>query len=328
MARPSHRSAEAVDDRHAHLREVGAEAADEETHVAAELSQARRSRRIDLHDAARELCIRFEHLEALEERRFEDLPGRAYALGFLRSYATYLGLDADHLVARFKAETADFGGRQKLHFPAPVDEGRAPKWPLVLLALALAAAVYAGWYYLTTRDRVAFDTVPRVPASLAVRTPSPDAAASQRTPSAPRGAPAAERGDTRFASAAAMTEVGGAAKAPAPLATSAPRSARADVPRVFGQGNAGSRIQLRATSESWVLVADPDSGVLFEKSLSPGEVYSVPDRPGLLLTTGNAGGLDIMVGGKVAPSIGPFGAVRRNVALDSHKLLAGEALAP
>ena len=315
MARPSHRSAEAVDDRHAHLREVGAEAADEEMHVAAELSQARRSRRIDLHDAARELCIRFEHLEAIEERRFEDLPGRAYALGFLRSYATYLGLDADHLVARFKAETADFGGRQKLHFPAPVDEGRVPKWPLVLLALALAAAVYAGWYYLTTRDRVAFEKVPRVPANLAVRPPSPDA-------------PAAERGDTPFASAAAMTEVGGAARAPAPLAAAAPGPARADVPRVFGQGNAGSRIQLRATSESWVLVADPDSGVLFEKSLSPGEVYSVPDRPGLLLTTGNAGGLEIMVGGKVAPPIGPFGAVRRNVALDSRKLLAGEALAP
>ena len=36
--------------------------------------------------------------QAIEEGRFEELPGAAYAVGFVRSYATYLGLDAEALV--------------------------------------------------------------------------------------------------------------------------------------------------------------------------------------------------------------------------------------
>ena len=52
------------------------------------------------------LKIRKDHLEALEEDRLEALPGRTYAVGFVRSYADYLGLDAVHCVERFKAEIA------------------------------------------------------------------------------------------------------------------------------------------------------------------------------------------------------------------------------
>ena len=52
----------------------------------------------DLHEIAEDLRIRYEHLLALEETRFDDLPGPTYVVGFLRSYATYLGLDAEQLI--------------------------------------------------------------------------------------------------------------------------------------------------------------------------------------------------------------------------------------
>ncbi len=47
----------------------------------------------DLATVSRVLKIRKDHLEALEEDHFEQLPGRAYAIGFIRSYSDYLGLD-------------------------------------------------------------------------------------------------------------------------------------------------------------------------------------------------------------------------------------------
>jgi cytoskeleton protein RodZ len=52
----------------------------------------------------------------------------------------------------------------------------------------------------------------------------------------------------------------------------------------------------------------------------------VPDRPGLSMRTGNAGGLEITVDGAPAPSIGRIGMVRRNVALDAHALRTGSAV--
>jgi cytoskeleton protein RodZ len=86
----------------------------------------------------------------------------------------------------------------------------------------------------------------------------------------------------------------------------------------------GGRIVLRATSESWIQVRDGETGQpLFTGLLESGDVYRVPSVPGLRLTAGNAGGLDVMVDGQVAPSLGGDGVVRRNVLLEADRLRLG-----
>ncbi len=104
---------------------------------------------------------------------------------------------------------------------------------------------------------------------------------------------------------------------PPPVATPA------HVPRVYGRGNADSRIEIRATQESWVQVTSVDDELLLTRKLYPGDVYRVPNRSGLILMTGNAGALEIAVDGKPAPPLGPLGEVRRDIPLDAEKLLAG-----
>ncbi|MHB1419829.1 MAG: helix-turn-helix domain-containing protein [Bacillota bacterium] len=48
--------------------------------------------------------IRSKYLEAIEKGLPDEIPGRVYALGFLRSYAGFLGLDARGLVLQFNEE--------------------------------------------------------------------------------------------------------------------------------------------------------------------------------------------------------------------------------
>ncbi|MCZ6885782.1 MAG: DUF4115 domain-containing protein [Alphaproteobacteria bacterium] len=86
-----------------------------------------------------------------------------------------------------------------------------------------------------------------------------------------------------------------------------------------------SRIELRAIADSWIQVKNAAGAVIATRILGRGESYKVPPEVGLRLTTGNAGGLEILVDGVPIAPIGPFGAVRRDVALDPDILKAGNA---
>jgi cytoskeleton protein RodZ len=84
-----------------------------------------------------------------------------------------------------------------------------------------------------------------------------------------------------------------------------------------------SRIVLRATADAWVQVRDRAGPVLLNRTLHPGETWEVPAKPNLLLTTGNAGGTDIVVDGVATPSLGGSGVVRRDVPLDPDLIKDG-----
>ena len=88
-----------------------------------------------------------------------------------------------------------------------------------------------------------------------------------------------------------------------------------------------TRIEIRAKADSWVQVRTAEGTLLMTRILGQGTSYAVPPQEGLRLTTGNAGGLEILVDGVPVPPLGPFGAVRHDVALDPERLKAGTALA-
>ena len=75
--------------------------------------------------------------------------------------------------------------------------------------------------------------------------------------------------------------------------------------------------------ESYVAVLTSDKQVLFSQLLRSGDSYEVPAGANLLLQTGNAGALRIVVDGKEAPALGPVGEVRSDILLDAESLLAG-----
>src|SRR5204862_417197 len=75
------------------------------------------------------------------------------------------------------------------------------------------------------------------------------------------------------------------------------------------------QVEIKAVADCWIQVRGADQEIVFSRVLKAGETYQVP-RSGLILRTGNAGALAILVDGKPAPSLGAVGALRRNVTLD------------
>jgi hypothetical protein len=108
------------------------------------LREARTRLGLDLAEVERRTRIQARFLVALEEERFELLPGDAYARGFLRSYAEALGLDGQLFLDEYKAR---FGERAQsaLAPPRQVERMRRPALPaLVLASVVLAIAGLAG----------------------------------------------------------------------------------------------------------------------------------------------------------------------------------------
>jgi len=68
------------------------------------LRDAREAKGVDLFRVERDTKIRHKFLAALEDGDFVDLPGDVYARGFLRNYASYLGLDADEVEEEWRRE--------------------------------------------------------------------------------------------------------------------------------------------------------------------------------------------------------------------------------
>jgi hypothetical protein len=74
--------------------------------IGSSLRAAREHRKLGLADVERATRIRTKYLQALEDERWDVLPGTAYVKGFLRTYADFLGLDASQFVEEFNERFA------------------------------------------------------------------------------------------------------------------------------------------------------------------------------------------------------------------------------
>jgi hypothetical protein len=107
--------------------------------IGSSLREARTKRGLSPADVHRAIRIRERYLTALEEERWELLPGDAYGKGFLRTYADFLGLQGQLYVDEYNVRVALHDDEPLL--PEPV-HGRGAGGPVVVRALA--AVVLAG----------------------------------------------------------------------------------------------------------------------------------------------------------------------------------------
>ena len=140
-------------------------------------------------EAADGLHLDVAVIAAIEEGRFEDLPMRPYARGYVRNYARILGLDADDVARRFDAadvappESSGVGLRPRVSRKSelalrPLALGYAAI--VAILLIALGAVLWGAWrvqdwqFPFLADDSVALPTEPD--------TTQPPAAESQASP--------------------------------------------------------------------------------------------------------------------------------------------------
>ena len=115
--------------------------------VGAILKSAREEKKIPLNQVSSDTHILPGYIQAIEENRFQDLPGEAYCAGFIGTLAQYYGLDRSHLVSMYR-------GIPEKKKNAPASEHKAPVIrtekknvvPIVLILLILIIIGAAVWF--------------------------------------------------------------------------------------------------------------------------------------------------------------------------------------
>jgi cytoskeleton protein RodZ len=310
--------------------------------IGSDLRAARLRMGIDLAEVADRLNLKRSHLEAIEQGRFSALPGPAYASGFLRSFANFVGMDGEAALKRFRDEV-EAPKPAPLIFPVPTPEGRMPSTRTVLLALLAAGAIYFFW---SGADKN--DGAPKPPLVADVPERLAPLAKSEAPPIVPAPAPVAEKvapppppaqiaepvkieppavepvaATPPPVGAPIVTSAPAAPPPPAPAAAAEPE-AEAPPAKLYGATNVDGRVLIVARMDSWIQVRGKDRDLVFSRTLRAGDSFRAPNREGLGLMTGNAGGLEIVVDGKPIPPLGAVGAVKRDISLDPERLIRGE----
>ena len=177
---------------------------DDVPRVGSLLRASRLRRGEEAADIAQTLHIRLVYITAIEDGRYDDLPGATYAIGFIRAYAKHLGLDREEVVRRFKAETSGLDVSANLKFLSPIPENGIPRGAILFIGMVIAVLAYGGWYVNSTQDHFLTDLIPSLPERLAVLLPTDGATDFKAPPSGPDAVLAGEapQGDSVGDSAA------------------------------------------------------------------------------------------------------------------------------
>jgi cytoskeleton protein RodZ len=246
------------------------------------LKREREQRKMTLDDISVSTKIGTRFLVALEEERFDELPGGIFNKGFVRAYARHLGIDENQAIADFVAASAPVVPEIAPEDP-PVLAAMAVRlpeskkkrrendgipWGFVAAGLLIIAFGFALWGF-HSREK----PVRRVEAP----TPVPIEQTSPETKSLAPEPP----------SAGHPAGVSEAATLPIATATSA---------GVF-------TVLIKAREDSWVSITADGKPVL-EDTLSAAAEKSIEARNQIVIKSGNVGALDISFNGKQLAPLG------------------------
>jgi cytoskeleton protein RodZ len=325
--------------------------------IGLELRAARLKHGLSLQDVAKKLNISMHYLSKLEAGQFSGLPGSAYATGFLRSYANLVDLDAECLVATYnglsdRAESPNF---DKMPMTARPSQRSAPA--IASMIVVLSGIVYGGWYIMNDAHSIDQSDAETVVGTPPLSSPSMSqrlvnsktedvklavADFEQRLEKAPVLVSAPQTQELtsvliqdvkNFALPKSnpnrLTADKNLAQRLAPVTPDVREPQTVSKPENPSlQTNAAiatlrdpaKEIVISAVAASWVEIIRSDGEKVITKLMRPGESYVVDSGSQLYLSTGNAGGLMVVVGGDQPRSMGKVGEIIRDMPLVSHKL--------
>jgi len=277
------------------------------------LRQARLAQKGKLPEISENLRINHEHLKALEEDNANGLPGLAYAVGFIRSYADHLGLDAESLIAQYKSQAS--GISNGLDFPVSEDDYELPSFILVSGLLVVSTIAYLFWAFLIDAEEIVMDKTNSIGAY--EETSENDEASvifEDRALDRPLINDEALSDETTAIMSQKSVEKNTVIEGKEViLETVEDMKPLPDI--------AGSPLYLRGLGQTWLRISDGTGKVLYSSIILQGETYQLPLDGVIQIDTFDAGKLEYFYKDKVGPRLGKDGENLRGKTISVKSIL-------
>jgi len=288
------------------------------------LKEMRLRKGLKITDIAKKLCIRRCYLEAIEESNYKEIPDFPYGVGFIRSYADFLGLNSSNIIELYKEETNSKQDKD-IYVLEPQTEATVPSKKYLFISLIAIAAVYAGWHAYSQKASDTLNNEETVVSAddIQIESAAGDlplvvedySSADAENASQPLQENAVANISETDGSTQQITMTDASFSEPAPEESTTPK-AEPETPATPQEG-----VVIKVKAETWIEVKD-ENKLYLSKVLIPGDTYTVPEGKGMILSSGKADGVDVYINGVLTPVFSSR--KKMNVPLDKFLTPAAE----
>lgn len=259
----------------------------ETSSVGQELKAAREALDLPIKQLAGDLRIDPRYLVALEENDFAAFSAPVFAKGYLKQYATRLGLDEKSLLADYNRQvgTHELPRLRTPTFQSIADQQQA-RWLIAISAIVFVVAAILIWWFSTPE-----------PAAPVVGQPA------TTVPAAEPAAPVVRQAATTVPVAVPASPVVRQPAATVPVAEPASTTAELEEavaaqpvpPEPLSSGGPTAQVEINFREESWVEVVDARGERLFYGLGGAGDRTRFVAALPLSIVLGNADGVELFV---------------------------------
>ena len=265
---------------------------------------ARLNKGITQEQAAALLKVRVKIIKDFEDGEHIDLPGLAYKVGFVRSYARLLDLDGDLLVREFKESLELNSFKEEYKFLTP-ELNKSNFLPISAVASVFIAILsYTGWYYSDRSNKIEqvsdknkLEITSKITevddnSYVIIEEDFSDSLYSPKKIDDNKNIQELNLKSTLIENKIeTMT------------------SKNTELSATANERDPSTEMVLKANGNSWVEIEDMEGNILMTRLMRPGETYVVPNLNGLTFNTGNAGALSLSRGDVIIPKLGEIGEI-------------------
>ena len=267
--------------------------------VGERLREARERQKVSLHAIAEKTNISVRFLDAIEKNQFDKLPGGIFTRGFIRSYASLVGLDPDGMVTQFLSDEP--GQRDDDIDVAPASDRDGPGFGTLVLAGLGAIALALALVYFFKPDWIGLQATVSAPQQVAGPDAQGEPLAASGTMTPTEGAPPIDAGTS--AAGAATEGATGAGATPVMPSPTVPEPVP-DAPK------SPLRLVIAPAGRCWVQVS-ADGQMRVAREIAAGERLSVDAAERLQITVGDAGAFAYELNERPGKALGAAGRVAR-----------------